>query len=179
MVVLLKAVQNLPESIGILERSQAGCVGRRHIHHEIIAPILQQPEAAQIVGGGSFQFSDFGLAQVDPDRNVGIFPGGRTKGGQPFSQRRSPLVVESHSVQDGAIGQQAKEPRLRVARLGMERHRAQLRKPKPQLLPSPGGYPIFVKTSRQAHGVLKLQAPKGLTQFRCLGSEPMAQVGEH
>src|SRR6202012_5179143 len=89
----------------------SGCVRRADIDHEVCGVRPDLSGAVPVVVSGVGGRRDCGLADVDPDGDVG------TVAGQPGGQCGGAVVVEPHPVEQGTVGGQPEEARGRVTRL--------------------------------------------------------------
>ena len=77
---------------------------------------------------------------------------------QPVCQKRRPFAWKAHAVDQGSILRQAKQARLRVARLWAYGDRTQLKMPKSQGRQAAPAQSVLIITGGQANRVTKAQS---------------------
>src|SRR6266545_2130755 len=101
-------------------------------------------ERGHVVIDGLVQRGDLRLADADPERMAEV-----AVPLQPRGERRRPLVVEPHPVDDRPALHQPEQPRPLVPRLRLRRHGPHLDEPEPERPPSRQRHPVLVHPRRQ------------------------------
>ena len=168
-----------------LEVAQARGVRRADVDHEVVGVRREQPRALPVVGehrGLVVVRHDLGLADVDPEhRRVGAVCRRKAAESAQFARRTTPsrrslpglprreppgdhlgaVVVEAHPVDDRAVLRQPEQPRLRVARLGLARDRADLDVPEAERGQRVDADGVLVEARGEAEDVREGQAHRG------------------
>ena len=136
----------------------------------------EQPRALQIVGDGVIHRDDARLADVDADHRA-VATASRCT--QAADDRVGADVVEAHPVDDGAIGDQAEQPRSRVARLRLRGHRADLDVPEPEQAEAPDAAGVLVESGRDTERGRELDAERADDQPRIGSRERLHEWADH
>ena len=95
--------------------------------------------------------------------------------GQPVGQLGGAVVVETHSVEQGAVGGQAEQPRGRVARLGPRGDGTDLGVAETQCAPGIESGAVFVEASGQTQRPGEVNPEHRAGQHRVGRRQPAAQ----
>ena len=168
-----------PQLAFLLQVAQAGGIGGADVDHGVIRQGGQQLQRTGVIVRGQLQRRHLGLAQVDAQHGRPLAGCRQPLALQGAQHRLGAIVVETHAVERGALGGQAKQPRPRIAALGVPGDGAQLGKAKAKAVPDPGCHGIFVKAGGQSQRIGKAAAKQALLQAGIAALQVGRQTRQH
>ena len=136
----------------VLQRAQAGGVGRTDIDRQIIGKALHIAHAGHIIRDPVHAVLI--RADINPDRSHAPIADQMRK---PCHCIALPFIVEAHPVNHRAIFDQTEQARLRITRLRKRCQRSDFRKTKTESQYFKRNFGIFVISCRKSDGISKVQ----------------------